>query len=180
MPKKQNKRVFFAVNLPLELKKKILETFLEKLPEELNIVKAINLHITLYFLGYWPEEAIAEARDKLADFNFPRFEVKISKIGHFSSRVLWLGITKGSSELIALHSKLCKVLDLPFDNRFHPHITLARNRSLNYKRFREIVDELSKIKFEERFSVKSFELMESKLRSSGAEYKQLFSVKLVD
>jgi len=169
-----NKRIFFAVNLPEEIKEKINKTFLEKL-KELNkkklikLVKKENLHFTLSFLGYFPEEKINELIEKVNKIEFNEFEIELANIGSFNNRVIWIDCIKGSKELSDLASKINSMLALN-QEKLKAHLTIARNKNLNVKEFKETVEKLKKISFKESFKVKSFHLMESKLREEGPQY----------
>jgi len=60
MLKAMRKRIFIAINLPEEIKKKLSE-YQSKLPDlPIRWVKKDNLHITLVFLGYLNDEEILE------------------------------------------------------------------------------------------------------------------------
>jgi 2'-5' RNA ligase len=94
-----------------------------------------NLHVTVWFLGH-----VADARrDRLLDalrpsLPVPPFTMQIDRGGAFppsgQPRVLWLGLTSGSSELGAIHQALgdrLSPLDFAAERRpYSPHLTLAR------------------------------------------------------
>ena len=91
-----------------------------------------NLHMTLAFIGEWPEEA-DEVTEVLPEVEEP-FVVTLSHIGFFpEAKVLWAGVEK-SYELERLAGRVRHVLSdsgIPFDpKRFNPHITLARKPSV--------------------------------------------------
>ena len=80
---------------------------------------ASNLHMTLAFIGQWPE-----------DVSGLPFSIELSHVGIFpEADVLWAGV-KPSGALDALAEQVRSRLDaegIPFDHRpFYPHITLAR------------------------------------------------------
>ncbi|HUS49948.1 MAG TPA: 2'-5' RNA ligase family protein, partial [Candidatus Paceibacterota bacterium] len=57
---KQRQRVFIAINLPEDIKKKLTD-YQEKWPElPIRWTKKDNIHITLFFLGYLNNEEIVE------------------------------------------------------------------------------------------------------------------------
>ena len=178
-----NKRVFIAVNLPNEIKKTIFENFSLKIPKnECKIVKEENLHITLKFLGYLSEEKIGEIKEKMKELkNFEAFKIKLNKIGSFGNRVIWIGIKEGSKELKELSEKLNALLELS-DEKFHAHITIARNKKLNAKQVKELIEKLNKEKSHYQrcasvSTVETVDLMESKLSSAGPNYSTIFKVK---
>lgn len=84
-----------------------------------------NLHLTLAFIGMWPEDVTA----LLPHVSEP-FSIALSRLGVFpEARVLWAGV----EPCVALHrlagdvrQALAKA-DIPFDQKtFNPHITLVR------------------------------------------------------
>jgi len=170
-----NKRIFIAVNLPNELKKEIFETISSKLPNaDCKIVAEKNLHITLKFLGYLPEEKINKIKEKMKAFQgFERFKIKLEKIGSFGNKVLWIGLSEGTEQLNLISDKLNKLLELT-DDRFHAHITIARNKSLKANEVIELIENLNSEKLEKEFTAKNMGLMESVLSSTGPTYSILF------
>ncbi len=84
-----------------------------------------NLHLTLAFIGEWPEY-VKEAMPVITK----PFSITISHLGIFSgAKVLWAGI-RPSPALNALAVKVrnqLDVADIPYDRQgFNPHITLIR------------------------------------------------------
>lgn len=130
--------------------------------------KKENLHITLLFVGFFPEEKISNTIKELQKIEFEQFEVELQGLGSFGNRVLWLGVSIGSNELKKLNFSLRKTLKID-DKIFHAHITLARNKKLSKKEIDKLIQEMP-TEFRELFTVKSFELMESKFSPKGSEY----------
>ncbi len=88
-----------------------------------------NLHMTLAFIGEWPEEVT----DVLPDADRP-FSLNLSHVGYFpEAKVLWAGVEK-SDALQRLAGRVRHSLaeaGIPFDpKRFNPHITLVRKPSV--------------------------------------------------
>lgn len=84
-----------------------------------------NLHMTLAFIGEWPEDVT----DVLPAVPKP-FSVTLSGLGVFTgAKVLWAGV-RPSPELNGLAAEVRKRLDaaeIPYDRQsFNPHITLIR------------------------------------------------------
>lgn len=174
----EKKRLFFAVNLPAEVKQFIAEELFPLLPEgSLKKVLPENLHVTLHFLGYFPEEGLKELQNKINSVELNCFEAELNCVGHFKGNVIWLGFGKGTDELILLNRKLQQALGTR-DERFHAHVTIARNKSLKMEGIQKIVERAGKIMQPKKISVKSFELMESQLRKQGPKYETVFSQKL--
>lgn len=174
-----SKRVFLAINLPEEVKEAIEYAFLKKLPKEgLKPVEKENLHVTLFFIGYVTESHIEKLKRILSKLSeFKQFEATLKGIGCFGSRVLWLGVQKNAEKIVELNKSICNLLNVK-DERFVAHVTLARNKTLKYASFMELVETLKKVEFEKSFNVKSVDIMESILTSKGPIYKKLAEIKL--
>ncbi len=176
----ENKRLFFAVNIPERIRREIFSRLSSKLPKEgLKIVPEQNIHFTLLFLGDFPEEALQELKEKAETAQLQKFELEVEEIGFFGTRVLWLGAGKGAEELTSLNNQLAQAFEIK-DSGFQAHATIARNKKLHSEDFTKIAQELGKEKFFAEFAVDSFELMESILSPTGAEYSTVFSFKLND
>ncbi len=84
-----------------------------------------NLHLTLAFIGVWPEDITG-----LLPIVRQPFPVTLSHLGIFpKANVLWAGVTP-SEALDSAARQVRKILEgaeIPFDKQdFNPHITLAR------------------------------------------------------
>jgi len=87
---------------------------------------AENLHLTLAFIGEYPDpDAVLGAMEEAA---FSPFTIRLEGIGQFGD--LWWAGLGGSEELSALARRLRRALaeaGVPFDRKkFTPHITLVR------------------------------------------------------
>ena len=170
----EQKRLFIAINIPDELKEKISQTFLQKIKnQELSIVKKQNLHITLKFLSYLDEKNTQEVKEKMQKIEFEEFKAPLKEIGEFNARVLWIGAHDTGEQMQKIVQQLNELLQTT-DEKFHPHITLARNKHMSKIEFKKLVTELNELNFSESFLVKSIDLMESKISDSGAEYFKIF------
>lgn len=172
------KRIFIAINLPEEIKES-LNGLIEKLPKDnVKAVKKENLHVTMKFLGYMPEEMLPEAYKKLdALVNFKKFEINISGIGFFKTRILWIGINEGKEMLGDISKEIENILDLNKEE-FKSHITIARNKFMKSEEFKELANKLNKTKINETFLAKSVDVMESVLGKNGPIYKVLHRIEL--
>jgi len=172
----ESKRLFFAVNLSNEVKQEIAKNVLPEIPKNRwSRVSKENLHVTMHFLGHLPKESIKRLREQVEVLQkFDCFEAEINCAGHFKGKILWLGFGKGTEEFNLLNRKLQKAIGT-HDDRFHAHITLARNKGAEKKQAQEIVGKIGKL-FKRKIQVKSIELIESKLESKGPKYSVLFSV----
>jgi len=184
-------RVFIAINLPENIKKKLAD-FQGRWPEiPARWTKKDNLHITLIFLGYLSDNELLEVckiTKETASRNFS-FPVNLNKVicappKKIPPRMVWAEGEK-SKEFTALKNDLEKSLLIsngvrfsPESRAFSPHITLARIRAFEWKRLEpearpEINEEISL-----SFQAESIEVMESQLKRGGAEYTILESCQL--
>ena len=172
------RRIFIAVNIPEYVKDEINRILSSKIDsDKCRIVKKENLHITMLFLGYFSDEAIAELKEKLNKINFGKFNVKLNGAGHFKGRVIWLGVGEGNEKLREVSEKLNEMLGIK-DEMFHAHVTLARNKSLKYNEADALVEKLNNEKYESEIEVKSIDVMESHLTPNGPDYEKLFSIRM--
>ncbi len=188
-------RVFIAINLPEEVKKKLAD-YQEKWRDLLPIrwVKKDNLHITLLFLGYLDDEEIIEVCKIVKEVVVKRqsFLVNLSKICYGPPhqnpkkppRMIW-AMGERSEKFAALRDDLEKSLlsseeiHFPSGKReFSPHITLGRIRTWEWRRIEpeERQDVSGDISL--NFEVQTIEVMESHLKKGGPEYAILESTAL--
>lgn len=176
------KRLFIAINLPLEIKEQInreLEAIKNNWPEKYPIRFTLveNLHITLKFLGYQENkflEPIERAVEKTAVF-FNQPEILLNRLIYGpdkkSKRMIWLS---GESEDLALIKKeleknlVSNQIDFKKESRaFNLHITLAR--------FNFAPEPLVSLpqKINSSFKPRTLDLMESQLKADGPVYSIL-------
>lgn len=92
-----------------------------------------NLHVTLAFLGHQPEENLPVLKDVLTSLPCGEIVMNIDRLGYFrKNRIAWAGMHTVPEALVALQAILTRNLEehgVVFDkqNRFKPHVTLARD-----------------------------------------------------
>jgi len=171
------KRVFIAIDLPDDIKDGILEVlsiWKNKLKFPIRWIKPENWHLTLVFLGYQQIEDIKLIEEKIKPIvsTFKNFEINLDKIIYGPPgkppRMIWVkaqspeyNVLKESIEsgLIKAGIKFKKEIRSP-----NPHLTLARFQE-SIRIFPEINTQVDL-----SFKVEKIVLMESQLKSSGAEY----------
>lgn len=139
-------RMFLAIPLPEDVRREVDELSLrlrkgaQFTPARPSWVHTDSIHITLVFLGNTPVdkvEAIKDAAGRVAArFSPLRFEIK--RLGVFPDwhrpRVLWAGMRERTHQIESLHRLLNESLVpigfTPEAKPFHPHLTLARIKSL--------------------------------------------------
>ena len=154
-------RIFVAINLPENIKGKLL-SYKEKWPElPVKWTKKENLHITLFFLGNIFEKELMNVLKETQEFALKTspFIVKLDKISYFPNK-------QRAKYIFATGGKY--------------HITLGRIKPWEFRRIEEEdVPEISEdINLD--FGVDSIEVMESFLKRSGPEYATLQSYKLIN
>lgn len=185
------RRIFIAINLPEDIKKQLLEEQ-AKWPElPARWAKPSNLHITLLFLGYLPDEELLEvvkATKEVSQKHNP-FLIKLTKVCYGPPkkppRMVWV-MGEKSDALGKLQNDLqnalfpisIKGLKEPENRSYAPHINLGRIRQWEFRQIEpeerpEVNEEISL-----RLEVNSIEVMESELKRGGAEYTVLESVPL--
>lgn len=198
-------RIFIAVNLPENIKNKLIKCR-EKWPDlPVRWTKKENLHITLIFLGCLSEEELLEvcgAVRRAASQN-SSFLITLKKIcygppGKIPARMIWIegekseGLGKLQNELessLSLFNLLAeagkaKTEVLPQKNVnyksrvYAPHITLGRIRTWEFRKIEP--EERPEINEEINlsFEINSIEVMESELKRGGPEYTILESAAL--
>ena len=171
------KRVFIAVNLPRELKKKIIRELLSHLPKNsITINPAEKMHLTLKFFGEIPGSQLTEILEKMQTIakQTKKFEIQLNEIGHFNGKVIWLGAKDSESQLKKIHDCFESENHQPF----HAHLTLARNKKILLKQFLELAEKLKKKNFHAHFLFEHFELVESRFNGKEHQYSVIQSFKL--
>lgn len=179
-------RLFFAINLPSQIKEKLFLLEKDFLSYNLPVkwVEKENFHLSLAFLGNLSEKEI----DLLIKIGrqtaqiFQPFSIFLDTIGAFPSlkfpRVIWVGL-KENLQLKNLHFALNKnLLENGFSlesREFSPHITLGRAR-VRIENFYQILEKINIKKIENTsFFASSFVLYESKLSRTGPLYFEIAS-----
>lgn len=173
------KRLFIALNLPDEIKKKISSVILEldKLNRRVAIkwVRPELLHLTLHFLGYLDQAKLEEIESILANLcgHYREAVLSIGNLGAFpnliSPRVIYLEIKQNQGDsLLSLQKEvgeeLIKISLEPDQRPWQSHLTLGRVKGKGKVNLSQI--EIPNL----TFKINSVELMESRLGRSWPEY----------
>jgi RNA 2',3'-cyclic 3'-phosphodiesterase len=131
-------RVFLAVEVPGDVRAALSGPLnaLQPLSVSIRINPVERLHLTLHFLGQLPPPDVEHLQPALAPVVSPhqRFRLVAQGVGAFPSigraRVLWAGIAGADlPRLTALQAELgdaLRAVGITVEDRFHPHLTLAR------------------------------------------------------
>ena len=130
-------RTFIAISAPHNVKnvKQMLISTMENEKSEIRWVKHINLHLTIKFLGFTPENKIEEISSDINKIveSHSAFHLTISNTGCFPNKskpsVLYLdvdGDLDSLSSLVGDTEELFIKKGYPkLENHFSPHVTLA-------------------------------------------------------
>ena len=126
------RRLFFAIPLPEELRRRVVSWRAEHFPVEAGRpIAAENLHLTLAFLGEVSANKEQALRAVAGRLRQPAFTLTLDDCGHWPRPgVVWLGLRRSPPGLLQLAQWLrdraarngCYQSPMPF----HPHITLLR------------------------------------------------------
>ncbi|MFC1849426.1 RNA 2',3'-cyclic phosphodiesterase [candidate division CSSED10-310 bacterium] len=186
-PPKLNKEIrsFIAIDLSSAIKTSLgkLQEILKSYSLPIRWVKPDGIHITLKFLGninLGLAERIRLRLDELFSERGAPFAISFSDAGVFPNvvkpRVVWLGIERGSEQLVQIQHEVDTELYRSFKikkekRKYRPHLTIGR-----IKKPCSIEPLLARIKeeqalFRDQMPVNALKLFESILRPSGAEYR---------
>lgn len=173
-------RLFVAIDLPEDVK-----NYLRELQKSLGEFAGADLsftrdfHMTLKFFGECDEAILPQIENALGQLKFQAFETQLGKFGMFGGanpRVFWISL-KVSGWLLNAVSKMensMAQIGIPQENKFVPHITLARA-----KFFRSNAEQMQNLKNISvkpmNFFVSQFHLYKSELSSHGAIHTKLKS-----
>lgn len=199
-------RIFTAINLPKEIKKKLVSHQKQWQNFPVRWTPSENLHITLVFIGDVNQEQLEQIKGvgkKVGEACSP-FSVELYNITlgppNSPPRMFWVeGVCSDKSEqkkppthpkrseknrLQELHDKLedslVRVKNTGLQEKesrtYKPHITLGRINQDEWKKMNSQPTINEEISME--VPVDSFEVMKSELKSSGAEYSIVESFSL--
>ena len=178
-------RLFVALEISEEIRASIAALIreLKPLDSSWKWARAENLHVTLKFLGEIPPEKLESIKGVLSFVNceWP-MPLKFRALGFFPNerrpRVLWAGMEapKSLPALAATIEEALAKVGVPREEReFTPHLTLARSKDGKVsEKLRNTLGSYSTYQFGE-MNASAFHLIESKLKSTGAEYTTLES-----
>lgn len=173
-------RCFVSIELPGNVKTHIWEAFEDLRRSRLVVgpfVRKENLHLTLKFLGNVSKEKIGEIKSALAKIDFRKFPIETGKVMFFPNEryVKTICVELVSHEIEdlkeAIENSLSK-LGFELDDRFNPHLTIARVKGIrDRKSFEHLLKNLSLPKL--FFIAEGFSLMKSSLTKKGPQYEEL-------
>jgi len=178
-------RLFVALEIPASVRDHLADLIqeLRAVASQPKWVRAENLHITLKFIGEALPEKLDAIRSALSTVRSPKpVELRFRGLGFFPNnkrpRVFWAGM-EASDNLAPVAGDVDKAiaaLRFPRGTReFTPHLTLARFDPPGITpTLRAAVERNAEREFG-MLRTGEFHLIESKLKSTGAEYTTLQS-----
>lgn len=121
-------RLFIAINVNDEFRYALQDTqdLLYASGMKGNYTTAENLHLTLAFIGEYPDSK--DVMDALENVHFSPFTIRLGGFGNFGD--LWWAGLEDCPELKDLVRRIRRFLlqaDIPYDRKkFSPHFTLVR------------------------------------------------------
>jgi 2'-5' RNA ligase len=186
-------RLFVAIDLDAAIRQRIVR-FVEGVSgfaPEVRWMKPEALHLTLKFIGEFPEPKFEELKAALAGVKSSPFEISFSGTGFFptakAARVFWIGghADERLLKLAAAVDEAVAKLGVESEARaYSPHLTLARAGSgrpargkedtpnNRFQKLRERLEKMPPLEFG-TMTAREFYLYQSKLSPRGSEYTKL-------
>lgn len=182
-------RLFIAIEVSDDIRRR-LKSLLDELrgiAPQVKWVRAANLHVTLKFLGNTDAAKIAAISTALQSIRSPQpVSLEFRGLGFFPNerrpRVFWAGMTSFPNlpVLAADIDRAVHQFGVPLEERpFTPHLTLARFDPPGLPpKLAAVLKQHSSENFGSLLT-REFHLIESKLKSTGAEYTTIQSFRFV-
>jgi 2'-5' RNA ligase len=188
-------RLFVALDIDEAIRGR-LGRFVEGVREfasDARWVKAESLHVTLKFIGEWPEESLKQMEQTLGDISSETLELEFGGYGFFptekAARVFWVGIVAGPAlaQLAGQVDEALGPLGIAKEQRpFSPHLTLARaaggsgapgwrkddRTNAGFRRVQEKLAAMAALEFG-RMTAREFFLYRSQLSPKGSRYSKV-------
>jgi 2'-5' RNA ligase len=144
-------RLFVALTPPAEVVEELRQALapVQQDGTELRWVPPARWHLTLAFLGEVAEDRLPELTERLARVAARRSPptLAVSRAGRFGGRVLWMDVTgdrEPLQKLAASAAAAARRSKIPVDEeRFRPHLTVARSRGRGPADLRPLVQRLA-------------------------------------
>ncbi len=186
-------RLFVAIDLEEPIRQKIVR-FMEGVAgfaPGVRWTKLESLHLTLKFIGEFPDANLNDMKAALAKVRSEPFDISFSGTGFFptakSARVFWVGVHADErlQRLASAMDEALAKLGIEREARaYTPHLTLARAGSARpthnkedkpnsrFEKLRARLEKMSPPEFG-TITAREFYLYQSKLSPKGSEYIRL-------
>ena len=183
-------RAFIAFSLPARIVTPIgaVQAKIKTYRFKVAWVRPTNIHLTLKFLGNITQEEIRKTAVILekCGYTFNPMELKAQGLGVFPGikrpRVIWTGLAGQTDDLTELHqylnAQLAAIGFKPENRPFKGHLTMGRIKGrINSVALLEAMATCQPFKTD-TFVADRLILFESQLKPTGAEYRELMSIRL--
>jgi RNA 2',3'-cyclic 3'-phosphodiesterase len=175
-------RLFTGIELPEDMRERLERLLMHLRPAaHLKWSAVYNLHLTLKFIGEWPEEKLPQLEASLRALPArTQISAEVKGLGWYPNpnhpRVFWAGVQAGDA-LAALArdtEKTLMPLGIPNEERaFSAHLTLARVKDpVPLQPLRNAIAQLESVEFGS-FTADRFHLYRSQPGSAGSIYTKL-------
>jgi len=175
-------RLFCGIDLPEDVRERLERLLMHLRPcAHLKWVTVYNLHLTLKFIGEWPEENLPQLESALRSIQKrPSVPLAVRGLGWYPNprnpRVFWAAVEGGDALAGLAHDIEVKLepLGIAKETRvFTAHLTLARIKEpVPLETLRNAVTQLGSAEFGS-FPVDRFYLFRSQPGSAGSIYTKL-------
>jgi RNA 2',3'-cyclic 3'-phosphodiesterase len=175
-------RLFTGIDLPEPVRERLERLLMHLRPAaHLKWSPIYNLHLTLKFIGEWPEEKLPQLEEALHSVPpRPPVHAELKGLGWFPNphhpRVFWVGLqaAEGLAELVRDTETVLAPLGIAKDDRaFTAHLTLARIKEpVPLEPLRRAIAQLESTEFGS-FVADRFHLFRSQPGSAGSIYTKL-------
>ncbi len=175
-------RTFIAIEISADIKEHLsdIARHLRRSDVDASWIRPDNYHLTLKFLGEINETLIPPLTEKIDQLceQHNAFTAHLYDLGFFPTpkrpRILHAAVKEHQPfTQIALHlDRLVQPLGFSPEQRFHPHITLARLKSSN--NIDKLRNLMVKAALDLHFDVSAVSLFCSTLHREGAQYEPLY------
>jgi 2'-5' RNA ligase len=138
----KQRKIFLGIGVPRQAARRLAQRVEKWRGLPMRFAKEGNYHVTLLFLGYVLDEAVAdtcfrveEATRDLEPFDILLDRIELAPEQGRDAKMLWL-TGEASEELRRLHEAMEKALGMfsAEKKRFQPHVTLARVRKTHWQK----------------------------------------------
>ncbi len=175
-------RLFTGIDLPEPVRERLERLLMHLRPAaHLKWSPVYNLHLTLKFIGEWPEEKLPQLEEALRSVP-PRkpFMAELKGLGWFPNahhpRVFWVGLLAGDDLNAVVQDTETALAPLGIardDRAFTAHLTLARIKDpVPLEPLRKAITQLESMEFGS-FTADRFHLYRSQPGSAGSIYTKL-------
>jgi 2'-5' RNA ligase len=175
-------RLFTGIDLPEDVRERLERLLMHLRPAaHLKWSPVYNLHVTLKFIGEWPEEKLPDLQKALRSIPVREpIPIEVKSLGWFPNahhpRVFWVAVYGGDAlaELARDTESVLAPLGIPKEDRaFTAHLTLARIKDpVPLQALRNAIEQLESIEFG-NFLADRFYLFRSQPGAAGSIYTKL-------